>query len=57
MSQPQREGSAESNTSYLREILGSTRVFEFPWVRAAVRKGAAPPSAQLRRMLDSILRW
>ncbi|HKX61543.1 MAG TPA: dethiobiotin synthase [Verrucomicrobiae bacterium] len=56
MSQPQRERSAESNTSYLREVLGSTRVFEFPWLRAAMRKGAAPPSAQLRRILDSILR-
>jgi dethiobiotin synthetase len=56
MSQPQRERSAESNTSYLREVLGSSRVFEFPWVSAAVRKGAVPPSAQVRRMLDAILR-
>ena len=56
MSQPQRERSAESNTSYLREVLGSSRVFESPWVSAAVRKGAVSPSAQVRRMLDAILR-
>lgn len=55
MSLARPDHSADSNVDYLRDALGSGRVFEFPWLDAATRNGLARPNSVVRRVLDSLV--